>query len=282
MSSRWYRRPEGCVHGSTAPSARLSVRSGTTSASSYLRTLPNPLHSGHAPSGWLNENRRGCGRSRTAPHPLQRKSSPNSRVPAPTTSTASRPPPSRSAASTDSVMRPRCAESSTTRSRITAIAFRSPKSIGAGEAERDHRARPGVLLEQRIDDGLWRVRRGRRAAARTVDVADLRVEQPEVVVDLGGGADRRARRPDRVLLLQGHRRADLLDLVHVGTVDPLEEHPGVGREGLDVTPLALGEERVESERGLTGAGHPGHDGEAVVGDLERDVLEVVLSGAWMR
>ena len=51
ISSRWYQRPDGCVQGSTAPSARLRVRSGTTSASSYLRTLPNPLHSGHAPRG---------------------------------------------------------------------------------------------------------------------------------------------------------------------------------------------------------------------------------------
>jgi hypothetical protein len=110
-----------------------------------------------------------------------------------------------------------------------------------------------------------------------VHATDLGVEQPQIVVDLGGGADRGAGRPHRVLLLEGHRRTDLLDAIDVGPVDAVQEHPGIGRERLDVAPLALGEERVEGQRGFSGAGDAGDDGEAIVGNLERDVLEVVLA-----
>ena len=112
-----------------------------------------------------------------------------------------------------------------------------------------------------------------------MDAPDLRVEQAQIIVDLGGGADRRARRSHRVLLLEGHRGPDLLDAVHVGTVHPIEEHARVGGQRLDVAPLPFGEERVEGERRLAGAGHAGHDREPVVRDLERDVLEVVLPGS---
>ena len=104
------------------------------------------------------------------------------------------------------------------------------KARGDGEAEGDHRARAGVRLEERVHDRFRRVRDRRRATGRAVDVADLRVEQPQVVVDLGGGADGGARGAHGVLLLERDRGPDLLDLVHVGTVDPIEEHPSVRRQ----------------------------------------------------
>jgi len=112
-----------------------------------------------------------------------------------------------------------------------------------------------------------------------VHAADLRVEQSEVVVDLGRGADGGACGAHGILLLEGHRGTDLLDAVDVGPVDPLEEHPRVRRERLDVSPLPLGEQRVERQRRLARAGDAGDDGEAIVRDLDRDVLEVVLPGS---
>ena len=42
-----------------APSRTFRVSSGTTNRSSKNRSCPNPSHSGHAPKGALNENRRG-------------------------------------------------------------------------------------------------------------------------------------------------------------------------------------------------------------------------------
>ena len=133
-----------------------------------------------------------------------------------------------------------------------------------------------MLGQQRVDDALGRVPADGRAAARAVDLSDLRVEQAEVVVDLGGGPHDRARRPHRVLLLEGDRGPDVFDPVHVGPVDALEEQAGVGGEGLDVAPLPLGEDRIERERRLAGAGDAGDDGHPVVRDGEGNVLEVVL------
>src|SRR2546430_5075257 len=128
-------------------------------------------------------------------------------------------------------------------------------------------------------DRRGRVRGRGRATRGAVDVPDLRVQEAEIVVDLRGGADRRARRPHRVLRLEGDRGPDLLDPVHVGAVHPIEEHPRIGGQRLDVPPLPFGEERVEGQRRLAGAGHARHDREPVVRDLERDVLEVVLPGS---
>src|SRR5689334_15969253 len=112
-----------------------------------------------------------------------------------------------------------------------------------------------------------------------MDAADLGEEEAEVVVQLGRGADRRARGPDRVLLLQRDRGADVLDAVHVGPVEALQEHAGVGRERLDVAPLAFGEERIEREGRLARSRDSGDDGEPVVGDVDGDVLQVVLPGS---
>src|SRR5439155_12659818 len=103
------------------------------------------------------------------------------------------------------------------------------------------------------------VRRGRPAAGRAVNPTDLGVEQAQVVVHLGRGADRGTSRADGVLLLEGDGGTDLLDPVDVGAIHAIEEHAGVRRERLDVAPLALGEERVEGQGRLAGAGDAGED-----------------------
>ena len=70
-----------------------------------------------------------------------------------------------------------------------------------------------------------------------------------------------------------------LDEVDVGLVHLAEELAGVGRQRLDVAALALGEDRVERERGLARPGQAGEDDQAVPREVEGDVLEVVLAGA---
>ena len=83
----------------------------------------------------------------------------------------------------------------------------------------------------------------------------------------------------RGLLVDRDRRAEPLDEVDVGLVHLAQELAGVRRQRLDVAPLALGEDRVEGQAGLPGAGQPGEDDEGVARQVERDVLEVVLPGA---
>jgi hypothetical protein len=101
-----------------------------------------------------------------------------------------------------------------------------------------------------------------------------------VVVQLGGGTHRGARGADRILLLERDGGPDVLDAVHVRAVEPLQEHAGVGRERFDVAPLPLREEGIEGQRRLARSGNPGDDGDAVVGDVDGDVLQVVLPGSF--
>ena len=116
-------------------------------------------------------------------------------------------------------------------------------------------------------------------AVGAVRVADARVQQAQVVVDLGDRADRGARVARGRLLVDGDGRREALDGVDVRLVHLAEELARVGREALDVAALALGVDRVEGERRLAGAGQAGDDDEACRAGARADVLEVVLARA---
>lgn len=82
-------------------------------------------------------------------------------------------------------------------------------------------------LQNPVDDGLRRLARDGATALGTVRLADAREEQTQVVVDLGDGADRRARVARGRLLVDGDRRGEAFDEVHVRLVHLAEELPGV-------------------------------------------------------
>ncbi len=94
---------------------------------------------------------------------------------------------------------------------------------------------------------------------------------------LGHRTHRGTRGLDRVGLLDGNGRADVLDGVDLGLVEQVEELPGVGGEGLDVAALALGVKRVEHQRRLAGAAQPGDDDVFAQRQIEVEALEVVLA-----
>ena len=116
-------------------------------------------------------------------------------------------------------------------------------------------------------------------ALGAVRPAGAGVEQAQVVVDLGDRADGRARVLRGGLLVDRDRRAEALDEVDVGLVHLAQELAGVRRERLDVAALALGEDRVEGEARLARAGEAGEHDQGVTGQVEGDVLEVVLARA---
>ena len=116
------------------------------------------------------------------------------------------------------------------------------------------------------------------AAHGAVRHADARPEQAHVVVDLGDRADGRARVAVGGLLVDRDRGAEPLDEVDVGSVDLPEELAGVRAQRLDVAALALGEDRVEGEAGLSGAAEAREDDERITRDVEVDVLEIVHAG----
>ena len=134
-------------------------------------------------------------------------------------------------------------------------------------------------LQDLIDDRLLALPRDRLAADRAVRATDPRVEEPQVVVDLGDRPHRRARVAGGRLLVDRDRRRQPFDRVDVGLLHHLEELPRIRREALDVAALTLGVDRVEGERGLAGARQSGDTDQLVPREPDVEVLEVVLPGA---
>ena len=103
-------------------------------------------------------------------------------------------------------------------------------------------------------------------------------QEPQVIVDLGHGADRRPWVPAGALLVDGDRRREAVDLVDVRLLHLAQELARVRREALDVPALALRIDRVEGEAALSRPGEARDDDQPVPRDGDRDVLQVVLAG----
>ena len=117
------------------------------------------------------------------------------------------------------------------------------------------------------------------AAAATDEAPRAREQQLQVVVELGHRANRAAAGAYRVGLVDGDRRRHAFDPVDLRPVHAVEELARVGREGLDVAALAFGIQRVEHQRALAAARHPGDDHQLAGGQVEVDPPEVVLARA---
>ncbi|CKP52984.1 Uncharacterised protein [Mycobacterium tuberculosis] len=126
----------------------------------------------------------------------------------------------------------------------------------AGTHHRGQHQKPSALRhgQHLIDDLLRGLARDSLPAGRAVRRARARIQQPQVVVHLGDGPDRRSWVAVGRLLVDGHRRRQPLDEVDVRLVHLPEKLAGVGRQRLHVTPLPLGEDGVERERGLARSG----------------------------
>ena len=125
---------------------------------------------------------------------------------------------------------------------------------------REH-LKPQALVHRQhlVDDLLRGLPRDPLTAHRAVRRPGPGVQEPQIVVDLGDGADRRPRVAVGGLLVDRDRGRQALDEVDVGLVHLTEELAGVRRQRLDVAPLALGEDGVERQRRLARPGQPGED-----------------------
>ena len=151
-------------------------------------------------------------------------------------------------------------------------------------AAADHRredvdARVLCVREHELHDPLERLGCDLEAAPGTMRDADVREEQAQVVVDLGHRPDGRARVGSRGLLLDGNGRRESLDQVDVGFLHLLEELARVRRQRLDIAPLPLRVNRVESERRLAGPRQPCDDDEPLARQVDVDIAEVVNARA---
>jgi hypothetical protein len=151
-------------------------------------------------------------------------------------------------------------------------------ALAPADHGREH-LEPGALveLEHPVDDLLRGLPGDRAATDRAVRLAHPRIQQPQVVVDLGDRPDGGARVAAGRLLFDAHRGRQPVDEIHVGLVHLAQELPGISRQRLDVATLPLGEDGVERQAGLARPGQPGEHDQGIPGQVERHVLEVVLA-----
>ncbi len=133
--------------------------------------------------------------------------------------------------------------------------------------------------QHQVDDAFERLAGDLEPAIGAVRHADVGKQQPQVVVDLGDRAHGRPRVAGRRLLLDRDGRRQALDQVDVGLLHLLEKLAGVGRQRLDVAPLALGVDRVEGEARLARAAQPGEHHQTLARQVDVDVLQVVNARA---
>ena len=147
----------------------------------------------------------------------------------------------------------------------------------AGDRRVDGELRALRQAQHLLHDLIEGLAGDRPPADRAVRPADPRVQEPQVVVDLGDGADRRARVARSRLLVDRDRGREPVDRVHVRLLHHLQELARVRGERLDVAALPLRVDRVERERGLPGAREARDADERVPRDADGDVLQVVLA-----
>ena len=163
------------------------------------------------------------------------------------------------------------------------LVFRDLLAVLALAAAHDRREQIEPCTLRQREDAIDHLADGlaldRQAGRRRIGNADARPQKPHVIVDLGDRADRRTRVLRGRLLLDGNRRRQAVDLVDVRLAHHFEELPRIGRQALDIAPLALGIDRVEGERRLAGAGQAREDDQRVARNGQIDVLEIVLARA---
>ena len=153
--------------------------------------------------------------------------------------------------------------------------------VDALTVHHQRREQPDVLatvtLHDLRRDAVWRLRAHLGVVLHAMLNAQLHIEQTQEVPDLSRGAHRGFATTAREPLLDGHGRRNAVDRIHLRPACRLHDAARVGVQGLEVAALTLVEQDVEGQRGLARAGYAGDDAEPVVGDADRQRLQIVFA-----
>ncbi len=135
-----------------------------------------------------------------------------------------------------------------------------------------------TLLQLGIDR-LRRIVPHRQRGLAVVKIGPARKQELQVVVQLGHGAHGGTRAAHRVGLVDGDGGRHAFHPVHRRLVHAVQELARVGAEGLHITALAFGEQRVEHQAGFARPARPGDHGQFAGANVQVNVLQVVLARA---
>ena len=147
----------------------------------------------------------------------------------------------------------------------------------AGDRREDEPLATGCLREDLIDNLFRGLRADASTTFGTVGLTDPGVQDAQVVVDLGDGANGRPRILGCRLLFNGNGRRETDDCVNGRFLLVSQELARVAGEAFDVASLPLGVQGVEGERRLARTGDAGEDHQGIARDGDRDVLEIMFA-----
>ena len=139
----------------------------------------------------------------------------------------------------------------------------------------EQKPRVGRVFQEPLNRLVDALPTQRGAAVRAVHHPQPRGEHAEEVIHLRERADGAAGRAAPSPLLDRHRWGEPLDPLEEGLWHLANKLPGVGREALDIPPLALGIERVEGQRRLAAAAGAAAHSHGVAGNVGIDIFQVM-------
>ena len=113
------------------------------------------------------------------------------------------------------------------------------------------------------------------AANRAMRNADARIEQSEIIVNLGDRSHRGTRVFGGGFLVDGNGGGKPLDGINVGFIQLPQKHARIGRKRLHKAAVPLGIKGIERERGFARPGKPGEDNELIPRDIQVDIFEIM-------
>ena len=146
------------------------------------------------------------------------------------------------------------------------------------DQRREHMQRALLrLLRRRAENGGHALLAHRDLAVRAVLRAKLREQQTQEVIHLRHRRHRGLATAARDALLNRHRGWHACDEVHVRLLHLLHKRPRIDRHRIEEAPLTFSKDEIKRERRFSTTTQARDDHELIARDLQRDVLEVVLT-----
>ena len=133
-------------------------------------------------------------------------------------------------------------------------------------------------LSQSVAAGAHSLRVVKRKSERWQSQKRLsyaRIQQSYIGCEFRRGTDRAAEVAAHLFLVYDYGSGQILYLVHVRTGEFRKPCPGKRTEGFDELSLSFGVNRIEEQRGLAAAAGSGKDHDAVFGNVQVNVFQVV-------
>ena len=168
----------------------------------------------------------------------------------------------------------------TNKTRPTEFLHGQLKLRPARNADGRHDLKPAALGQGQhtVNDLGHAVTGERPVAAETIGSADPGVQQTHIIGKLGDRTDCRAGRAGQNARLDRHGRGQTADGVNLGFGALVKKLTGIGRQRFNIAAASFGVQHVKGQGRFTRAGHAGDDHQPVAGNVNTDVLEIVLAG----